>query len=1362
MSTPLKAASLVEVLRARDVALTLDGGRLAIRAPKNALSDDDKRLLALNRDAIIEYLRQDAKPTALKASAPENGEGFPLTEIQTAYWIGRQSSVLGGVGCHAYREFRLADLDLKRLERAWNQLIKRHGMLRAVFTNDGQQKILPQVPQYPFVIEDLRGAPDWEKQRLAQRGAMSHQMFDAGKWPLFEICLTKTDAGTFLHMGLDLLIADAASILLIYKEWQQLYDDADADLPVLERQFRDYLSQAEDDPIGLREAEAYWRPRLTDLPGPPQLPMAVNPAEIKKPHFVRRAIKLDRTTWSALSKRAMSVGMTPSSLLLAAFCDILACYARSQRFLLTLTTFRAPSEFAGVVGDFTSTLLVNVDARALRFQDRAAQVQRSLTQALEYDCWSGVRVSRELARLRGTSEATAPVVFTSALGHRARSEAGDPVAWLGKTEEAITQTPQVWTDHHVIEEAGGLTLSFDIVEGLFAGGLLDDMINAHEALVRALAQSDAAWDWPLGAHLSPQATIDRQSANDTALALPDHLLQTPVADQPDDRVAVLTCDTHVSYGELYASAKKIAAALQHAGLQPQECIAVSTPKGIEQIVMTLGVLLAGGAYVPVNPDLPQKRRQAILDRGDIRFVLSRTPASIWPGGVTALDLDQPIDQPLQPVRTDTSALAYVIFTSGSTGQPKGVMVNHRAAVNTIRDLVQRFDLGPKDAIFGLSDLGFDLSVFDIFGSFAAGARLVLPDAERMRDPHHWIHLIQTHNITVWNSVPALAGMLVEAGGPPLPSLRWIMLSGDWVPAGLVEKLRALAPNAKIIALGGATEAAIWSNAFDTDTLEPGATAVPYGFPLANQCYHVLNEALQPCPPGVPGQLHIAGRGLALGYLGDKAQTDARFFTHPVSGERLYATGDLGQYVPGGAIAFLGREDGQVKIDGHRIELGEIEASLLSHPDVSKAAAIVVDTPSGGKQLVAAVVAKPAPQTDASVTAQDAAALLRLKQSVALPKTEPSAPRIALSSGPSETLRRSIRAFRSAPASLEQISQLLSLFAVSEAGGVPAYRYPSAGSTYPVQVWLHLKDDTGSAPAGLYVYNRLEHDLELVQRGAEFPIKAHAQVNHPIAQAASFSIYFVLVEAAIAPTYGEFARDFGMIEVGAMTQLAMDQAAGLGLGLCPAGGLDTSDFAAPLGLSGERVLCLTLLGGQPGRETTKSLEHDLSDHVAAHLPRYMVPDHIERVDEITLNINGKVDRKAMAQALAKRAASEPAPTVAKHPQPAQTADPLATQIGAIIADVLDVASVGAKEAVFDLGGTSLHIVRLHRRLVDELEDGIGAQLDIIDVFRDPSVSGIVAMVRGKNNTQGGAGSARGARRRAQMNQGDKPPKSETPA
>jgi pyochelin synthetase len=284
-------------------------------------------------------------------------------------------------------------------------------------------------------------------------------------------------------------------------------------------------------------------------------------------------------------------------------------------------------------------------------------------------------------------------------------------------------------------------------------------------------------------------------------------------------------------------------------------------------------------------------------------------------------------EPLQPVQTPDD-LAYVIYTSGSTGLPKGVMITHRNVVNVVVHTNKRFNVNSQDRILALTALNHDLSVYDLFGLLSVGGTIVMPDDSAVKDPSHWAELIAREQVTLWNSVPAMMEMLVdytENHSVALPSsLRLAIMGGDWLPVSLPNRLKTLVPEVQILSIGGPTETTIWNIGYLIKKVDPNWKSIPYGQPMANAKYYILNEALEDCPVWVPGEMYCAGVQLAQGYWHDEEKTNAKFIIHPRTGECLYRTGDLGRYLPDGNIEFLGRVDFQIKVRGYRIEAGEIE------------------------------------------------------------------------------------------------------------------------------------------------------------------------------------------------------------------------------------------------------------------------------------------------------------------------------------------------------------------------------------------------------------------------------------------------------
>jgi len=979
----MNPATLIATLEALGISLWAEDGQLRFRAPSGALTDEHKATLHLHKNALITYL--ETNTDCAVAADPDNRHApFPLTDVQTAYLVGRGDAYdYGGVGCHGYVELDLPDLDPIRLEQAWHRLIRRHDMLQAVISPEGWQRVLDDAIPPALVVHDLRRQPADHVQTVLEqvRAEMSARNYTPDTWPLYELRLSRTDASSRLHLSLDLLIADFVSIQVMLRELDHLYHMPEVEPVRLGLTFRDALlagRRARELPAHRARYErdrAYWNTRIPDLPSAPELPVREESRRAEAAHFKRHILVLSSSDWKMFCAYASARRITASSALLSAFSDTIARWSRQPSFCLSVTVLNRPTvhpDIYRIVGDFTSINILEVtDALATRFGERAFQLQQRLWEDMEHASFSGIDVLREMARERQQRDLIMPVVFTSTLGINsdATSPRVDGEFMRGATlGYGITQTPQVWLDCQASERSGTLHLNWDVREGVFPAGLIEDAFEAFGNLLRALAREEPAWQDEAPLKLPATTLTCRARVNDTVASLPHGTLHQGfwhrVQQQPN-APAVIDARGITSYGELMQRVMAVAQTLCAIGHPKGDLIAVAMDKSVAQIAAVLGILWVGGSYLPLDPQQPTARRNVILADAHVRYVLvdaDRLDAE-WPedvqtivaNGLTPLRHDSDV---MQPVPVDPNQLAYVIYTSGTTGAPKGVMMSHSAALNTITDINARFGIGARDRVLGLANLAFDLSVYDIFGLLAVGGTLVLPDPARRGDPAHWVECITTHGVTVWNSVPAQMQMLqsyldIEPDAAS-SSLRLALLSGDWIPTALPNAIRTHFPGLHVISLGGATEAAIWSIWHEVGDVPPDARSIPYGVPLANQYFHVLDTRLRPCPNDVPGELYIGGIGLALGYLHDPERTERRFIHHPESGERLYRTGDLGRYRPDGVIEFLGREDGQVKIRGHRIELGEIESALQIHPDVAIAVAVVYGESTMERRLAAFV------------------------------------------------------------------------------------------------------------------------------------------------------------------------------------------------------------------------------------------------------------------------------------------------------------------------------------------------------------------------------------------------------------------------
>lgn len=978
--------SIVELLDDLDllgVRIWVDDGVLRYRAPNGVLTEERRQAIRARRDELVEHLATGG-PEQIVPDQDARFEPFPLTDVQSAYLLGRHASFdYGEVACQAYMEIEYDDLDPDRFQDAWRAVVRRHDMLRAVVDVGGFQQVLREVPDYAIVVTDVRGLPAVaeEQARRSTADAISHRVHDPQEWPLFDLRITRGDARSVLHVSLDLLIADFVSFRTLLAEAERLHREPGCadDPPAVG--FRDYVlaERAQRDGPGYRRDRAYWFDRIDELTGAPELPVLPPGAGGDPVRFERRHVRVDADGWEELRGAAAANGVTAAGAVLAAYAEVIGRWSRSPRFTMDLTLLnRLPlhPEIDAVVGDFTSLSLLEVgDRPAASFVERARGLQERLWADLDHRSCSGVEVMREIARRRGRGAALMPIVFTSTIGIAPGEDRPRP--GTGTLVGGITQTPQVWIDCQAMERAGGLDLNWDVRRGIFPDGQVDDMFVAFTDLLAALGAGEASWAEvsPVGV---PQAQRERRErVNDTAAPMPDGLLHEDflarAAEQPE-RPAVLTAGAAETYGGLAARAAAVAAALRAKGIRPGEPVGVRIDKGVAQIGAVLGVLLAGGAYLPVDRAQPVRRAADILDGAGVRVLL--VDGTVPEDGLPCEQLDvatlAPADLPPGRAQgTDRDTLAYVIFTSGSSGRPKGVMITHREALNTVVDITRRFGIGAEDRVLGLAQLGFDLSVYDIVGPLSVGGVLVLPEAGGGADPAHWAAVAAQHGVTVWDSVPAqlqiLDHYLRAEPEVRLPALRLALLSGDWIPVDLPDAIRGRLPGLEVVSLGGATEVSIWSVFYPIGEVGPDWPSIPYGTPLANQTLHVLDGGLHDCPDLVTGELYIGGEGVALGYLGDPERTAERFLRHPRTGERLYRTGDLARWLPDGTTQFLGRDDDQVKIRGHRIEPAEIGAALRAAPGVAESA-VAVTGEHLDRRLVAFVVpgAVPAAAADPAV------------------------------------------------------------------------------------------------------------------------------------------------------------------------------------------------------------------------------------------------------------------------------------------------------------------------------------------------------------------------------------------------------------
>ncbi|WP_326984034.1 amino acid adenylation domain-containing protein [Chryseobacterium sp. MYb264] len=972
---------LMNTFRKKKIQLWTEEGKLKFKAPKGVMEPQDIELLKAHKTQILEFLESENRSVTIQNDLASRYSPFPLTDVQSAYLLGRNPGFrYGGVACHLYMEMKYSDLNHDLVENVWNRLMERHEMLRATVSNHGFQTIHQKTPRFEVHYEDVSLLPTSGQNSALNkvRDRMSHHVYDTEKWPLFDIAVTTTTRldnkkESVLHFSMEFLIADWISMWMLMAEFEKLYFNPETELSPLSLSFRDYVIAER----GVRETPAYskdknyWMNRVATLPAGPILPVSRR-EDISSNHFTRNSTLIEKDKWENFKTIAQSNGITPTSAVAAVYASVLERWSETAHFCLNLTVLnRMPlhPEVHQIVGDFTSVSLLEVDYRQPKtFSEAAKEMNIQLFDDLDHPLFTGVEVLREMTKKQQNGRVLLPVVLTSAIGLLDTGEGSGLKGQVG--DYNISQTPQVFIDCQVVDTAQGLSVNWDTRDGIFPEKMIDDMFSTFENLLNELSDHPEAWLKKELVSLPVRHQEERDLLNHEPQVLPQMLLHEPVIRNfriNGNKTAIIDQYGSFSYQDIEQKAASVALQLKQLGFSPKDKAAITLPKSHHQVSAVLAVLALGGIYVPIDLNQPAQRRQKIIANAGIQYILTSEEILQEENGINdsvnriAVDaLKSNTEIHLETISADFTkdhnAAAYIIYTSGSTGAPKGVVISHSGALNTIEDMNRRFEIDQKDSVLALSQLGFDLSVYDLFGILGSGGTIIYPDPDRQRDPSHWLELMQKNKITVWNTAPALMQMFVnflENEKQYIPhlriSFRLAFLSGDWIPLNLPDTLKKLVPSIQLISLGGATEASIWSNFHIYKGLQPDWNSIPYGRPLSNQGFRILDEQMRDCPEWKSGDLFITGKGLALEYFNDAELTLDRFFPHPSDGERMYKTGDLGRYMPGGEIEFLGRRDKQVKIRGHRIELGEIESALMLHPEVFHAV-VIAKSPSENSRI----------------------------------------------------------------------------------------------------------------------------------------------------------------------------------------------------------------------------------------------------------------------------------------------------------------------------------------------------------------------------------------------------------------------------
>ncbi|GHE38003.1 hypothetical protein GCM10018785_04500 [Streptomyces longispororuber] len=874
---------------------------------------------------------------------------YPLGPIQQAYLVGDQD----GLDLRGPARYYLAcDLDTDRVDGVrgrLDRLVRDNPVLRLRVGDD-----LAPTPVADDAVVPVRLLEATEETFAAVDGGVRDRYrsdrfaFDA--WPQVEVTVVRTPRRARLHVAYALWLMDAASLA----DFLQALAGGGAPGP---RPAPAGVSAPGTTGRRARD-ERYWSRVAPHLPEAAEVPLRPDWRQSGRA-VGHRMLHIDGASAAALADRARRHGLTLPMVFLTVYGALLGAVGGDAPHTVTLVRSRREDVGAGrELGNYGTTVPLAVPARAGRaFVELARDVQgRFLEQSLHASL-SGLDITRLAGPGAPRSGLRHPFAFTAVeLDSRGEAAAGLRRVW----DSVHLRVPQVLLDHQVgVDTDGSVRLGFDWRTDAFDEGFVEDLIDAYAGTVERLAADGASWvrpaepAGPVPAATAPPARPSGPGAGTLGQRFLAAAGRTPDAPAVRDDAGVLT------YAGLADAAADVAERLVDAGAGVGDLVAVHLPRGRGLVVAVLGALLAGCVFVPLDHGLPPGRLDRIARRAGLRHVVTGEgeDAAAWRGRGVCPVAPGPVARRRRPLPDrGFPETAYVIHTSGSTGEPKGVVVRHSAVLATLDAVNDLIGLTPADSVLAVSSIGFDLSVYDLFGPLLVGAAVVLLTQDNARTPAAWSRAVKDHGVTVWNSTPALASLLQEEGGR-LPSLRVFLLSGDWIPLALPEALGAVSADADVISLGGATEGAIWSIHHRVTAADASGRSIPYGKPLAGQDVLVLDARGRVCPDWHIGELHLAGAGVADGYLNDPDRTAEAFALHPEHGW-VYRTGDRGRRGPDGVVEFLGRADSQVKVSGHRVELGEIEARLDALDVVRSSAARV--TADGGGIVAYAVLSPGAP------------------------------------------------------------------------------------------------------------------------------------------------------------------------------------------------------------------------------------------------------------------------------------------------------------------------------------------------------------------------------------------------------------------
>ncbi|MGG3032013.1 surfactin non-ribosomal peptide synthetase SrfAA, partial [Bacillus stercoris] len=890
----------------------------------------------------------------------EKQEHYPLSLAQQRTYIVSQFED-AGVGYNMPAAAILeGPLDIQKLERAFQGLIRRHESLRTSFVLESSTPRQNIHDSVEFNIE------------MIERGGRSDEAimasfvrkFDLAKAPLFRIGLLKLEENRhMLLFDMHHLISDGVSIGIILEELARIYKGEQ--LPELRLQYKDYaVWQSRQAAEGYKKDRAYWKEvfagelpvlqLLSDYPRPP----------VQSFEGDRVSIKLDAGVKDRLNRLAEQNGATLYMVMLSAYYTLLSKYTGQDDIIVgTPSAGRNHSDTEGIVGMFVNTLAIRSEVKQDEtFTQLISRVRKRVLDAFSHQDYPFEWLVEDLNIPRDVSRHPLfDTMFSLQNATEGIPAVGDLSLSVHETNFKIAKFDLTVQARETDE---GIELDLDYSTKLFKQSTANRLLTHFARLLEDAAAEPEQRISEYKLLSEEEAASQIQQFNPGRTPYPKdktivQLFEEQAANTPD-HTALQYEGESLTYRELNERANRLARGILSLGAGEGRTAAVLCERSMEMIVSILAVLKSGSAYVPIDPEHPIQRIQHFFRDSGAKVLLTQRKLKALAeeaefGGVIVLadEEDSYHDEARNlALPLDSAAMANLTYTSGTTGTPKGNIVTHANILRTVKK-TNYLSITEQDTILGLSNYVFDAFMFDMFGSLLNGAKLVLIPKETVLDMARLSRVIERENISILMITTALFHLLVDLNPACLSTLRKIMFGGERASVEHVRKALQTVGKGKLLHMYGPSESTVFATYHPVDELEEHTLSVPIGKPVSNTEVYILDRTGHVQPVGIAGELCVSGEGLVKGYYNRPELTEEKFVPHPfASGERMYKTGDLARWLPNGDIEFIGRIDHQVKIRGQRIELGEIEHQLQTHDRVQESVVLAVEQGAGDQLLCA--------------------------------------------------------------------------------------------------------------------------------------------------------------------------------------------------------------------------------------------------------------------------------------------------------------------------------------------------------------------------------------------------------------------------